>query len=136
LLLPGDVEPLSLDRGGPGMIQALDMRPVPSGRDAPYFWMRLRVPVVAGEAIRPTSRQTVGVDFTNCVGAVIQPGVVTTINPDVSGQFLREPRGEWVAVVGDTRFEHHLGRGISSATLCDEDGPFAVASASQLVQPL
>lgn len=132
---PEELDPLPGDRG-PGMIRALDMRPAQSGGGAPYFWVRMRVPVVAGEPIRATSRQTVGVDFTNCVGAVIQPGVITTINPDVSGQFLRAPRGEWIAIVGDTRFAHDLGRGISAATLSDREGVFAVATASQLVQPL
>ena len=132
---PDEVDPLQSDQG-PGMIRALDMRPVRSGADAPYFWVRPRVPIVAGEPIRATSRQTIGVDFTNCVGSVIQPGVVTTINPDVSAQFLRAPRGEWIAIVGDTRFEHTLGRGVSAATLSDQDGVFAACTASQLVQPL
>ncbi len=132
---PDEVDPLPIDRG-PGMIRALDLRPVRAGGRAPYFWVRLRVPVVAGEPIRDTSRQTVGVDFTNCVGAEIQPGLVSTINPDVSGQFLRVPRGEWIAIIGETRFEHRLGRGISAATLSDREGVFAVATASQLVQPL
>jgi hypothetical protein len=133
---PEALEELPTDRG-PGMMRALDLRRAGVGGGATFaYWVRLRVPVVAGEPVRVTSRQTVGVDFTNCIGAVINPGVATTINPDVSAQFLRAPAGEWVAIAGDTRFRHDVGRGISSATLSDRDGVFAVSSAAQLVQPV
>jgi hypothetical protein len=133
---PEALDELPMDKG-PGMMRALDLRRSRVGDTEGYaFWVRLRVPVVAGEPVRPTSRQTVGVDFANCIGAAINPSVATTINPDVSAQFLRPPAGEWVAIVGDTRFGHDVGRGISSATLSDRGGVFAVASASQLVQPL
>jgi hypothetical protein len=133
---PEALEELPMDRG-PGMMRALDLRRAGVSDSAAYaYWVRLRVPVVAGEPVRATSRQTVGVDFTNCIGAVINPSVATTINPDVSAQFLRAPAGEWVAIAGDTRFGHDVGRGISSATLSDRDGVFAVSSASQLVQPV
>jgi hypothetical protein len=133
---PEALEELAMDKG-PGMMRALDLRRSRVGDSDTYaYWVRLRVPVVAGEPVRATSRQTVGVDFTNCIGAAINPSAATTINPDVSAQFLRAPAGEWVAIVGDTRFGHDVGRGISSATLSDRDGVFAVTSASQLVQPV
>jgi hypothetical protein len=56
------------------------------------------------------------------------------INPDVSAHVLRPPNGEWIGIVGDTRFEPALGRGLSSATVSDDDGVFAVVSLSQLLQ--
>ena len=122
---------------GPGMMRAVDLRRAAlRGSDAYGFWMRLRVPVVAGEPLRPTALQTVAVDFANCIGVALDPSAATTINPDVSGQFLRVPTGEWLAIVGDTRFDHRAGRGISAATLSDRDGVFAVATTSQLVQPV
>ncbi len=133
---PDSVEPLALDRG-PGMMRALDLRRVPVGETGGFgYWVRLRVPVVAGEAVRPTSIQNLAVDFTNCIGAAINPSVASTINPDVSAQFLRPPNGEWLAIVGDTRFDHGVGRGISAATLSDRDGVFGAAMASQLIQPI
>jgi hypothetical protein len=133
---PEQLAEMPADRG-PGMMRALDLRRAAIGEtDAYAYWVRLRVPVVAGEPVRATSRQTVGVDFTNCIGAAINPGVATTINPDVSAQFLRAPVGEWVAIVGDTRFRHDVGRGISTATLSDGGGVFAAATASQLIQPV
>ena len=136
MLPPEALSELPTDRG-PGMMRALDLRRSLVGEGDTYgYWVRLRVPVVAGEPVRPTSLQTVAVDFTNCIGAVINPSVATTINPDVSAQFLRPPTGEWLAIVGDTRFGHTVGRGISAATLSDRDGVFAATSAAQLVQPV
>jgi hypothetical protein len=132
---PDDIGPLA--RGdGPGMMGAVDLRRARLGdSDAHGFWMRLKVPVVAGEPVRPTALQTVAVDFANCIGVALNPQAASTINPDVSGQFLRAPTGEWLAIVGDTRFDHSAGRGLSAATLSDRDGVFAVATTSQLVQP-
>jgi hypothetical protein len=133
---PETLEELAVDRG-PGMMRALDLRRARVGESDAYgFWMRLRVPVVAGEPIRAMSRQTVAVDFANCIGAAINPSVATTINPDVSAHFLRPPTGEWLAIVGDTRFGHDVARGVSAATLSDRHGVFAFASASQLIQPV
>lgn len=133
---PEELDELSPDRG-PGMMRALDLRRARIGDTDTYgFWLRLRVPVVAGEPIRPLSLQTVAVDFTNCIGATLNPRVATTINPDVSAHFLRAPTGEWVAIVGDTRFGHDVARGVSGATLSDRHGVFALASASQLIQPV
>jgi hypothetical protein len=133
---PDDIEPLER-ADGPGMMRAVDLRRARlGGSEAHGFWMRLRVPVVAGEPVRPTALQTVAVDFANCIGVALDPRAASTINPDVSGQFLRVPTGEWIAIVGDTRFDHTLGRGFSAATLSDRDGVFAMATTSQLVQPM
>lgn len=136
-LVPPEQLPRLVSDEGPAMMRALDLRRSPAGGDDRFaFWTRLLVPVVAGEPIRPTSVQTVGVDFTNCIGAAINPRVASTINPDVSAEFLRRPEGEWIAIVGDTRFDHRVGRGISTATLSDRTGVFGAATASQLVQPI
>ncbi|MCU1378423.1 MAG: Thioesterase-like superfamily protein, partial [Acidimicrobiales bacterium] len=58
----------------------------------------------------------------------------TTINADVNVQVLRPPVGEWVAVVGDTRFSHTTGLGISVAELHVRDGVCAIGTTSQLLQ--
>jgi hypothetical protein len=119
--------------GSPGFVEAIEMRRVP-GRG---LWVRLAVPVVAGEAIRATSRLTVGFDFAQLINADLEhaTAAMTLINPDVTAHVLRPPAGDWTAVTGATSFEAALGRGVSSATLADERGVFAVASTSQLLQP-
>jgi hypothetical protein len=122
--------------GGAAMIGAIDMRRVRRpDRPGMYWWLRLDTDVVAGEATRPTARMALAFDFANLIGIEPQIGSVTLINPDVTAHVLRLPRSEWIAVTGDTRFEPALGRGVSTATLSDFDGPFAFAATSQLIQP-
>jgi hypothetical protein len=122
--------------GGAGMIGAFDMRRVRRpDRPGMFWWLRLEADVVAGEATRPTARMTFAFDFANLIGIEPQIAAVTLINPDVSAHVLRAPRGEWVAVTGDTRFEPAMGRGMSVATLSDHDGVFATATTSCLIQP-
>ena len=56
------------------MLRAVDLRRAAlNGSDSYGFWMRLRVPVVAGEPLRPTALQTVAVDFANCIGVALDP---------------------------------------------------------------
>jgi len=119
----------------PGFLGAIDMRRTPVG-DEPGFgcWVRLAVPVVAGEAIRPTAQLTFAFDYANLIGVEQHPGALTLINPDVSAHVLRPPIGEWIAITGESRFNPAMGRGLSWATLSDDDGPFAVVSMSQLLQ--
>lgn len=119
----------------PGFLGGVDLRRVPR-RDGTGFgsWLRLDVAVVAGEPVRATSRLTVGFDFANLIGVDVHPERLTMINPDVTAHVLRPPVDEWIAIVGDTRFEPRLGRGVSSATLNDSAGLFALVSISQLLQ--
>ncbi len=119
----------------PGFLGAVDMRKGQmSDGTGMGTWVRLEVPVVAGEAVRPTARLTFGFDYTNLVGVGEHPGMVTMINPDVTAHVLRPPVGEWIAITGDTRFHPAMARGLSSAWLSDDEGPFALASLSQLIQ--
>jgi acyl-coenzyme A thioesterase PaaI-like protein len=128
----GVMEP-SADR--PGFLGAVEMCRAPlldgSGHGT---WLRLHAPVVAGLPNRDTARLVVGFDFSNLIGVSDHPTSVTLINPDITGHVLRPPVGEWIGITGETRFNPGMGRGISFATLSDDDGVFAVASLSQLIQ--
>jgi hypothetical protein len=97
-------------------------------------WVRLRVPVVAGEAVRATSRVALPMDCVNLLGVGSLPTGVRAVNADVSAHVFRPPVGEWVALVGSTRFGHRVGHGVSMATLSDGEGVFGVTSTSQVVQ--
>jgi hypothetical protein len=117
------------------LVYGAELRQSPAPVDGVHsVWIRLRIPVVAGEEIRPTSRAVVGLDMVNLIG--VNPGEphqVGIINPDVSGHLTRGPVGEWVAMTGNSYYHHTTGHGLSTALLSDEDGVFGVTSTSQLL---
>jgi hypothetical protein len=119
----------------PGFLGGIDLRRTPR-LDGEGFgsWLRLDAAVVAGEPVRDTARLTVGFDFANLIGVDVKPDQLTLINPDVTAHVLRAPVDEWIAIVGETRFEPALGRGVSTGTLSDSAGLFAIVSISQLIQ--
>ncbi|MCU1400663.1 MAG: hypothetical protein JWN62_3772 [Acidimicrobiales bacterium] len=119
----------------PGFLGAVDMRRSmsPDGRTA-GTWFRLIAPVVAGSPVSRSANLAAMFDCSNLIGMTDHPSVVTMINPDVSAHVLRVPSGEWVAITGETRFNLAMGRGISTATFSDDDGVFAYASISQILQ--
>ena len=99
-------------------------------------WCRLRVPVVAGEAVRATSRAVLPLDIANMLGVTeMDPTRATSINPDVTGHLSRGPIGEWVALSGHTYYSHSVAHGVSMAVMSDETGVFGTASTSQILQP-
>lgn len=100
------------------------------------LWVRLRVPVVAGEPVRAASRVALPMDCVNLIGASLASFGARAINPDVSAHVFRPPVGEWTALTGNTHFAHGVGHGMSMATLSDVEGVFGVTSTSQLLQPL
>jgi hypothetical protein len=100
------------------------------------IWLRLLLPVVEGEAVRPTSLATLPMDCVNLIGVPLERSRASAINADVSGHVSRFPRGQWVALVGNTWFSDAVGHGTSVGLMCDADGAFGVTSTSQLVQPI
>ena len=97
-------------------------------------WCRLRVPVVAGEPVRQTSRATLPLDLVNMLGVHdLSPVTATSINPDVTGHLNRSPVGEWVALTGNTYYDHRVGHGVSMAVMSDVEGVFGTVSTSQLL---
>jgi hypothetical protein len=142
-LLPPEqsIEMRTVSPTRPGFLKAVDLRRTRTPDGTTGAWVRLDAAVVAGEPVRPTARLALAIDFANLVGLDGPVAALTMINPDVTAHVLRPPRDEsdgatgWVAITGDTRFHPASGRGISSAVLSDDDGVFAVASTSQLIQP-
>ncbi|MCU1376527.1 MAG: hypothetical protein JWO68_3813 [Actinomycetia bacterium] len=121
----------------PAFLRAIDMVrfPVPGAAEGVFgYWVHLTAPLVAGEETSALSRLCVAGDFTNTIGVLVDHTAFSTINADVNVQVLRPPVGEWVAVVGDTRFNDTTGLGISVAELHDLDGVCAIGTTSQLVQ--
>ena len=124
----------------PGMAEFLrsgaELRRTTEAIDGVHLvWFRLRVPVVAGGAVRATSRAALPLDIVNLMGVDLDPTRATSINPDVTGHLCRAPVGEWVALTGHTYYSHAVAHGVSMATMSDQDGVFGVTSTSQILQP-
>ncbi|MBI5495349.1 MAG: thioesterase family protein [Deltaproteobacteria bacterium] len=92
-------------------------------------WMRLRGPVVAGEAPTPLQRLVALADSGNGVSVVLDLARWTFVNPDLTVHLLRMPVGEWICLeattlpgpggigIADTRFHDErgvLGRGVQT----------------------
>ncbi|MBV9412462.1 MAG: hypothetical protein JO148_12755, partial [Acidimicrobiia bacterium] len=98
-------------------------------------WCRLRVPVVAGEPVRDTSRAAFPLDMVNLLGVRLDPKAATSINPDVTGHLCRTPQSDWAALTGHTHYSHDVAHGVSMAVMSDKAGVFGVTSTSQILDP-
>ena len=85
-------------------------------------WIRLDVPVVAGEAPSPLQRVAAAADFGNGISAAVPYGEYVFINPDLTVALDREPDGEWICVDAATR-THPDGIGLADSVLWDARGP-------------
>jgi hypothetical protein len=96
-------------------------------------WMRLRVPVVAGEATSPAMRAAAVADFGNGVSSELEMGVWRFINPDLTVHLARPPDGEWInldarTVLGDQ------GAGLAESAIADHRGVVGRAVQSLIVE--
>ena len=93
-------------------------------------WMRLIVPIVAGEEPSPVQRALAVADFPNGISRVLPPGWLY-INPDLTVHFARPPDGEWIALRARTDITG--GVGLAQAELFDRNGAFGHSLQSLLV---
>jgi hypothetical protein len=97
-------------------------------------WVRLRVPLVAGEEPSPVQRAAAAADFGNGVSAPLDWTEHVFINADLTVYLTRPPRGEWVALDSRTVVDPD-GVGLSESVLHDADGPIGSAAQALLVGP-
>lgn len=85
-------------------------------------WIRLVVPVVAGEEPSGWQRAAAVADFSNGISAVVPfDGSALFINPDLTVQLWREPMGEWICSDAVTRTSTS-GIGMAETALWDQQG--------------
>jgi hypothetical protein len=97
-------------------------------------WVRLAVPVVAGEEPSPLERVVAAADFGNGVSAELDFARHLFINPDLSVHLARPARGEWVCLDAVTRLGIP-GVGVADSRLFDEEGVIGRSLQSLLVEP-
>lgn len=95
-------------------------------------WMRLLVPVVAGQAPSPLQRVAAAADFGNGISRVADWNLLLFINPDLTIHLHRLPAGEWVCLEATTWMESH-GVALAESRLWDEKGPLGRSLQSLIV---
>jgi hypothetical protein len=129
--------------GEPALHHALELRPVP-GFEAPTAWLRMRVPLVAGEPDSPLVRTAFVSDFTYSVPFIrsmsrdreaLARRPFVAINPDTTLNLHRMPEGEWICLDARATYDGH-GAGTAFARLYDARGAVGLSSQSLLVRGL
>jgi hypothetical protein len=107
----------------------------PGGTRGPgWTWFRLKLPVVPGEEPSGLLRICAAADFPNGISNVVEPRVMTYVNPDLTIYVNRWPADEWVLVDARTWLEPH-GTGVAEGALYDRNGRIGRSLQSLLIEP-
>jgi|ERR1035441_3884762 hypothetical protein len=97
-------------------------------------WMRLRHPLLPGEALTPLTRLAATADFGNGVSAALPFERFLFINADLTIHLQRQPRGEWIGLDARTLL-HDGGTGLAESVIHDVHGVLGRAFQTLVVQP-
>jgi acyl-coenzyme A thioesterase PaaI-like protein len=96
-------------------------------------WIRLAVPVVAGEPTTPLQRVLGAADFGNGISRMARFEELLFINPDLTVHLHRLPVGEWVCLDAASVLQPH-GVGLAQSELWDAQGRLGRSLQSLLVE--
>lgn len=101
-------------------------------------WIRLDVPVVAGESPSGLQRAAAAADFGNGVSGAVPSEEVTYINPDLTIHVARPPVGEWIGLASHSLYGvggSTTGMGWAESALYDTAGRLGRSVQSLILQP-
>ncbi|MGZ4189513.1 MAG: thioesterase family protein [Actinomycetota bacterium] len=122
---------------GQGYFRAMEWRTARGAIEEPgpaSVWMRMRIPLVAGEAIEPLSRVLAAADSGNGISSVVDFRTHLFINTELTVHLMRMPEGEWVCLDAVTR-QDPSGVGHAQSVLWDERGRIGAGGQALLVAP-
>ncbi|MES1926603.1 thioesterase family protein [Salinisphaera sp. T31B1] len=96
-------------------------------------WLRLRVPLIAGQPNTPAMRAVAAADFGNGLSWILPADTHVFANTDLSVYLHRAPIGEWIGLDSETIAQPN-GVGLASSTLYDTAGRIGVAHQNLLVR--
>lgn len=105
------------------------------GQGAMTAWIRLRVPLVAGEEPSPLVRTATIVDTGNGVSVGLDMTRFSFINADLTLLLHRMPEGEWIGLDATTTPEP-TGVGLAEAALWDERGRIGRSAQCLVIEAL
>jgi hypothetical protein len=97
-------------------------------------WFRLCRPLVPGETPSTLQHLAAAGDFGNGISAALSWDEYLFINPDLTLYIEREPIGEWICLLSETRISPD-GIGLAESVLFDERGRVGRATQALLVAP-
>jgi hypothetical protein len=116
----------------PGIATALEYAyERPEGIFLDPTWVRLALPLLAGEPTTPLARAAFLADCASGVGHPLDAGV-RGINADIGLNVVRASDAEWLCIEGDG-WTSPAGVGVAQARLSDDLGVVATATLSRLV---
>lgn len=96
-------------------------------------WFRQHRPLIEGEPLSPVARAMAVADFSNGIAPTLPFDEWTFINADLTVNFARAPVGEWLFSDAET-WAGEDGAGLAMTRLSDEQGPFARAVQSLVLE--
>ncbi|HEY8429133.1 MAG TPA: thioesterase family protein [Sandaracinaceae bacterium] len=119
-----------------GYHTAMELRIVEGefGKGPTVGWLRMRVPLVAGEEPSGIVRVLCAADSGNGISPVLDWRKHTFVNPDLTVVLARPHRGEWVGMDASTWIDPR-GVGLAQSVLHDGEGAFGHAAQTLLVAP-
>jgi hypothetical protein len=115
--------------------QAVEMREIYGKFAEPgpaAVWIRLRVPIIAGEEPTPTQRAMAAADFGNGLSPELDVARWVFMNTDLTVHLGRQPRSEWVGLEARSSYAD-TGRAIAVGILSDAGGWFGNSSQTLFV---
>jgi hypothetical protein len=97
-------------------------------------WMRLAIPLVAGQTTTPLQRAVAAADFGNGVASALPWGQFLFINTDLTVSLPYTPQGEWIGLDASTSLNPQAGRAVAYSRLYDEHQAVGHALQSLFVQ--
>jgi hypothetical protein len=117
-------------RGHSGFIEGMEIRG--EADHSGTAWYRLTKPVLPDGEPSPLVRMAMAADFTANSGNYLDGRQWSAINPDLTMNLAREPRGEWTAVSTRAWYSRD-GIGHARANLFDRDGFVGTCTTMALV---
>lgn len=96
-------------------------------------WLRLRVPVIAGEVPTPFARLAAAADFGSGLGNPVRATTTSTINAEITIHAHRLLEGEWVGLESMS-WAYAIGNGMCETRLFDTRGPVGRAVQALVVR--
>jgi hypothetical protein len=131
---PDESSPVLLEfwDGDPQYGHAVDIRAAagtPFSGGPATAWIRLRMPLVAGEDTHPSARVLAVSDFPNGISALAPFDQLLCVNTDLTVYLGRNPIGDWIALQSTTN-SSGLGLGMTDSLLYDASGFIGTANQS------